>query len=182
MSFWQTPGADIENFLGFGPAQAAAQPQITPIDPRLQALVDQQNQQAQSFQANLPTYEQDQYSLSSSQQKNQAQQQSQNITANANQRGLLYSGINTGAQAQNQGALSTNLAATKGAINQNAQNQSTQLNATAAQGSQGLLNIENQNAQSNYQAQMNIYNQKMQGIGQLGQMAGGLALTAGLLI
>ena len=182
MSFWSNPGASIENALGFGPAQQNNQPQIAPVDPRLQALIDQQNQQAAQFQANLPTYEQDQYTVASGQIKQQAQQTSQNITDNANQRGLLYSGINAGAQAQNQGNTAIQLAATKGAIAQNAQATSQQLNANAAQGSQGLLNAENQASEANYQQQQANYQRKMSGIGQLGQMAGGLGIAAGLLI
>lgn len=176
-SFFGDIGNSIAGVFGLGPNARgqynAFTNQIAPIDPRLQSLVDQQNQQAQSFQQNLPTYEQDQYSVASGNMKQQAANQGQNITDAANNRGLLYSGLNQGAQQQNLGNLSVGLANTKAGIAQNAQNQSNQMNMQAAQSSQGLLDAQDQWSQANYQGQLNAYNQKINNIGAVGGLLGG---------
>ena len=180
------PADAISGVFGMGPQATTMQNSLTntiqPVDPRLQALVDQENQQAQAFQQNLPTYEQDQFSVASNNIKQQGAQTSQNITENANNRGLLYSGLNSGAQQANLGNEATGLANAKASINQGAQNTASSLNQSAIGASEGLLGAQNAQSSSNYQAQLAGYNARMQALGGAAQAAGGIGTAAGLLL
>lgn len=149
------------------------------VDPNLAASRDQLNQQAQSFQSNLPGYQAQLYTQQENNARNQMAQKLNDVKTSANQRGLLYSGLKQGQEAQVGGQTATGLANTRANINTGTQNMSNQMNQNATQFGLGVQQQQQQMNDYNYQQQLGQQQQKQaaaQGfLGGVGKMVGAAA-------
>jgi hypothetical protein len=147
------------SFIQYDPSQSAAT--------NSQNMVNNQNQNYQSFLSNLPGYQSSLNNQAIDQGNQQYNNEKQQIDTSANQRGLLYSGLKTGAE---QGAANT-------AAN-NTQNQIASNNENLSNYATGYGNQVAQSNIGNYQGQVNAalqnYGFGLQQQGQNSAMLGGL--------
>ena len=121
-SSWDQGGANIAEQAAAGNQEAQQQQQ--------KAVTN-----AQDFRANLPNYEQDQQNTATDSAKAKLANTMSGIDSSANSRGLLYSGLKQGAEANAAGGYASDLAATKANINQNAESAAEGMeNAAVGQG------------------------------------------------
>jgi hypothetical protein len=126
-------------------SQAAAQ--ISP-----DAITNVQNQQAaaNAFSQNLPSYIQSQNQMSQESASNYNLSSNKAIQASASKKGLLYSGLNQGAQAQNSANIANQQA--QNVANNNAQGQTlnSMYQNQAAQSGMQLAGLQQQAAYQQY--------------------------------
>lgn len=165
-----------------GQALAGA-PVIAPtIDPRFQGLQGQQAQQAQLYKQNAPGLANDVYNATADQSANQLAQAINANKAGYNQRGLLYSGLKQGGEADAATAAANNLAATRQNLNQQVLGNQTTLNQAPIATGIGQAGLpSNQYVaganQSQLAQQQALYNmqQNSQALNSLGLGLGGVA-------
>jgi len=152
------------SYIQYDPTQTAAQ--------NAQNMVNNQNQNYQSFLNNLPQYQNNLNNQAIDQGNQSYNNQKQAIDQNANARGLLYSGLKQGAEssAANQAANQT-----QGQIASNNQNLANYATGYGNQVAQSNI----ANYQGNVSAALNQYGTQLQQQGQNNQMLGGL-LSGGL--
>jgi len=130
---------DIANNLGYGGGGA----DVPEVDPRLKEIATEQRKQAEAFKANLPNYKKSQYNLQAVDAKRDFANQLADIRQKANSRGLLYSGLRAGGEAESRGQLAGNLAGIKSNVNQSAEDQARELELQALNSAQGNVNLQN---------------------------------------
>ena len=147
------------SYFQYDPTQSAAT--------NSQNLVNNENQNYQSFLSNLPQYQSSLQNQAIDQGNQQYNTQKQAIDQNANARGLLYSGLKTGAE---QGAATNAANQTQNNISQanaNLQNYATGYGNQVAQSNianyQGNVNA----ALTGYQGQLQNYTQNQGFLGSL---------------
>lgn len=104
----------------------------------LQNIGKQQQQQADQYKANMGANNQDQYNLVADQALQNLKNQKSGINTGFNQRGLMYSGLNAGAQMGAEAGAAGQLSTKRAGINQaaeenwqNMQNEAVNSNAAA---------------------------------------------------
>ena len=117
--------------LLFGQTPPSPQSQVNSVSPQLSQMEQQQTQNAENFGANLPAYEQQQQNTAADASRQQLASQLAGTTANSNARGMLYGTYNQGQEANDTAQNQANLAQTDVNINNNAQNQLSQLQSQA---------------------------------------------------
>lgn len=151
-----TPGV---SYIAYDPNQSAAA--------NSQNMVNSQNQNYQSFLSNLPGYQSSLTNQTIDQGNQQYNNAKSQIDTSANQRGLLYSGLKTGAE---QGAANTAATGTQNQIAQNNQNLSNYATGYGNQVAQSNIG----NYQGTVNAALQNYGFGLQQQGQNTQMLGGL--------
>jgi hypothetical protein len=171
--------------LGFGPDRSPGA-FIPEVDPRLQNISTQQTSQAQNFRSNLPTYTQDKYNIASDMAKQKLGQDMNAIRSGASSRGLLYSGLREGREAQAQGAMVSNLARQRTDINRDAENEARGMEMGAINSGMSLQQANQARQDAIYNAALDKYmNRKSPGqaiggiLGSVGGMAAGGAFSGG---
>ncbi len=149
------------------------------LDPRLKDLQAQTVAQAESFQNNLPGYQQNLYNQAENSGRLGLAQKMAGIKASANSRGLLYSGLKQGQEATAGGENAANLARQRAGINEQSQAISNRMNQSAIQSGLEMQGAQQQMADQNYQTQLGQAQQKQQAakglISGFGRMLGGSA-------
>lgn len=97
---------------------------------------------AQDFRKNMQSYANNASNSMSEQAAGQAQGGDRQIRANASKRGLLYSGLEQGAEAQNRSNISQALMARRAKLNSDLENQAFQNDTNAAGAGLDLANLE----------------------------------------
>lgn len=142
----------------------------------------QTNQQLQAlynqFQQQKPSMAQDLQSNASEQAAQNSMQNDQGIRAGASQRGLLYSGIREGAQAQNASNTASGLAQSRAGINQNLYEAGNKMGQQVYNAGMSVADQEFQREQSRYNLALTAAGQRANVIGGLLGGAGAVAGTA----
>lgn len=173
------PMSSITSIIGgIGGTDENKPPQAPPTNPALSQLQQQQQQQAKDFRANMP---------------NMVRMMSENLKSQANQglseglrqtksdyntRGLLYSGMRQGKEAQLRGKAQAGLAAGISGINADVENAAHTMDAQAVETGVGIQ-------QTQQAIQNQIYSQamaRMSGNNQMISSALGTGLLAAMLI
>jgi hypothetical protein len=161
-------GTNGLNYTAYDPTQDASA--------NAQNMVNNQNQQYQGFLSNLPQYQNNLNNQTLDQGNQSYNVQKNSIDQSANARGLLYSGLKTGAE---QGAANTTANNTQNQIAQNNTNLSNYATGYGNQVAQGNLANYQSNSLQALQSYQNSLANYTQGQGFLGIGIGGGAAAAG---
>lgn len=123
-------------------AQQEARPQVPQLDPSIQKLSDQQMKDAQDFQAKAGDMKQQQGNMVKQSENQALAGKKSDITKSAASRGLLYSGLKEGAQAQAQGESAGKVAQSQAGINDAVEKQSDSLNKAALSSQMGVQDLQ----------------------------------------
>lgn len=140
------------------------------------SLVDEYKAQADDFKSNLPAYQNQLQNFAANQARGQYQDAANQIRSGANARGLLYSGLKTGAEQDTKAALSGQLASKYADINQGLNDASNQMQEAQLQ---RLLNSYQGDVQSATQAYGLDMQRRAQNQGLLGSLLGAGAAAGG---
>lgn len=162
------------------PAQA---PQV---NENYQKILDEQKKTASDFRQNIPKYSTTLGNQYEAQARKNLAQSLKNTDRDFNKRGLLYSGMRLGNEAEQQGEAASNVAQGKQQINKGLLDQANQLDAGVLNTAAGIAGQGTQ--QGLYQGQMDIMNLKNQ-IQQeqmqsqaMGSLLGGIGTLGGAAI
>lgn len=131
----------IYNALYGGREEARKVTQVPDLDPQFQQFADAQTAAAQKYQADAPGLKQQQGDMAQQSSNQALADTNAGITQNANRRGLLYSGVRTGALANAAGASANKMADTRVGINQGIDAQAASLNKEAQQSQMGVQEL-----------------------------------------
>ncbi len=148
------------------------QPTAPGQDPTLAAVKGQQVADAKTFRAGLPATQKDLYEGAYKSERQNLAKNIQGVRNNANQRGLLYSGIEQGSELGQRNNSDANLAQAKAEINNSTNDMANQMDANAVQSGimqqQSLASVQDQTmsqALANMAARRATYSGIGQGVG-----------------
>ncbi len=148
------------------------QPSAPGQDPTLAAVKGQQVADANSFRQNLPNTQQNLYEGAYKSERQNLAKNLQGVRNNANQRGLLYSGIEQGSELGQRNNSAANLEQARTEINNSTNDQANQMDANAVQSGimqqQSIATIQDQTmsqALANMAARRATYSGIGQGVG-----------------
>lgn len=148
------------------------------VDPRIAQNEAKLTKQATDFRASMPQKQQQYGKMAEDQSRQALAQQMHQIGQSANQRGLLYSGIKTGAESGAAAQNSGELANKKSQINQELEGQAQELENRAIT---GAMNAEKSQQETYNQAYQSALGRKSLGGKVMGNVAGGIGSALGLL-
>jgi hypothetical protein len=140
-------------------SQMAAQKQAQEEMERSNQLRGQLTKQAQDYRAALPGLQNQMMDSASDDARRGLSSQMTGIKKAANQRGLLYSGLRAGSEAQAAGEASSGLAQERARINEQTQGQADAYDRMAAQGNLAHQEMGLQDAQRKQKGQDDAYQQ-----------------------
>lgn len=147
----------IGKALGFG-SDDRVKNQIAPVDQRLIDISKEQAEQAKQFRAQLPQYNQTKFQREEDVGKTQLGGALQGSRQGFSQRGLLYSGLRSGAEAGARGNMASQLAGRRRALTLEGEQQAGGLEQQALDTGMGLSDIRQQ--QSAMENQINAARQQ----------------------
>lgn len=157
-------------FLGSGAGGAignAIAPQVQAakpppeVDPRLRSMRDKQFQLAQEYREKAPGLAEQRYALAGDQARRGLQGDIKQIGTSANSRGLLYSGLRQGAEAQAGQQAASGLAQRRASIIGDVEGQQNQMDRSAIQSGLNVQNIEQGRLDQIYQDAMKRRQEQM---------------------
>lgn len=163
----------IGKSLGFG-SDDRVKNQIAPIDQRLVDVSREQADQAKQFRSQLPQYTQTKFQREQDVGKKNLGSALQGSRQGFGQRGLLYSGLRSGAEAGARGDMASQLAARRRGLTLEGEQQASGIEEQALQTGQGLADIRQQ--QSAMEGQINAARQQRKAgvLGNIGSSLGSL--------
>lgn len=148
--------------------------QVPPIDPRIIALRDQQLKQATDFRSNLGNYKEQQGTAAADNARRQLATELSGVKSRSNARGLLYSGLREGSEAQTRAKIGSGLNQRQAEMGQSADEQANALENRAIQSGLGVQNLAQQREDQIAKRKLAAEQQKNQGFGQFAGGIGGV--------
>lgn len=146
---------------------------------RANQIRGQLTQQATDYRSKLPQLQQQMFNPVADQSRRELGQQMRGINTVSNQRGLLYSGMRKGAQAEARGNMSAGLAAKRAQINANTTAQADAYDQAAVGGNREAQDMAMQQAQQKQQRNDQNYAQALERRKQRMGQTMGMANAAG---
>ena len=120
------------------------------VSPETGQNVSNQQTAARSFRSNLPGYVQGQANIDAEGTANEARADDKSINASSSKRGLLYSGLNQGAKAQNRSNLASGLMRRREQMNAAAEKAAQGYDMQGANAGLGMASLQQQAANQQY--------------------------------
>ena len=136
----------------FGPSSEDVTSRTGNISAETYANRDAAQNQAKAFRQNLPYYQTEAGNLMAEQAANEAQAADQQIKSNANNRGLLYSGLRQGAQGQARNSIASGLARRRAQSNKSLEDAAFGMETNAAGVGMNVADLERQRENQRYRA------------------------------
>lgn len=144
------------------------------IDPRLAEIQREQIKQADEFKKNLPGMKDQAFGQAASAEKRRLAQELTATNQGYSNRGLLYSGMNSGAQAKARAESGTNLASSKAEINSMYDDEANRMRQQAVSTGLGIQQSKQATQDSIYKQALENMAQRRGNLAAIGGAAGGM--------
>jgi hypothetical protein len=157
---------------------APEEPKPPEIDPRFKQLAENASSQASGFRSRMPAMAEEAQTANLGAARRQLAGGLADVRSGYNQRGLLYSGLRQGAEADVVGESAARLAAARRELNQGLEDQAFSLDANAADAGLRAQGMESESMDSALERALARAGEKRKAIAGLGEAGGSLIGTS----